>query len=187
MFVNLYSHHCATKHKHNTLTTFKTGEWIQMFSWSPCSICYNMFTLLLDSTSLMGKQAHPILFKGHFSLHTWFYTKLDPPSLHFLQWKKSNIARKLPHLFERFLHIFTEEKLSFPVFPRINDESIFKFIQTHSSPRKTRLSFSVNSMLAFIEFTCFTLRKCTLCGPLVFVPNIPSQWVLQCASWWLQD
>lgn len=33
----------------------------------------------------------------------------------------------------------------------------------------------------------FMLRRCTLCGPPVFVPDIPAQSVLQCASWSLQD
>lgn len=31
-----------------------------------------------------------------------------------------------------------EENLSFPVFPRINDESTSKFVQTHSSPQKEK-------------------------------------------------
>lgn len=41
-----------------------------------------------------------------------------------------------------------EEKLSFPVFPRINDESTSKVIQTHSSPQKKQKK---NKALSFLQ------------------------------------
>ncbi len=61
-----------------------------------------------------------------------------------------------------------EEKLSFPVFPRINDESTSKFIHTHSSPQKqgsqflsTRCQLSLISLVLCYISVHFAILRCS--------------------------
>lgn len=124
---------------------------------------------------------------------TQFCTKLDPlfSLSSTCQQKKSNIARKLPFL-SLMLFFFCYTRYGRKVkLPSVSQNQWRKHFQVRSnklqSTRNKALGFFLNSLLALNQFTCFMLHMCTLYGPLVFVPNIPSQWVLQSSSWWLQD
>lgn len=102
---------------------------------------------------------------------TWFCTKLEPPPLTPLRRRNLILLENFPifcMIFFFFTH-FMEEKLSFPVFPRINDESTSKFIQTHSSPQKNKaLSFSqlksklsLNSLVLCYVSVHFAVLRCS--------------------------
>lgn len=117
-----------------------------MFSWSPCSRTFAV-TCLRSFSTARSKLANRLAQFSPKATRNMILYKTRSPSFHLSRQKKSNIARKLPHLlhvFFSFLHISMEEKLSFPVFPRINDESTSEFIHMQSSPQKKpkALSFS---------------------------------------------
>lgn len=80
-------------------------------------------------------------------------TKLDP--LVSLARRNLNIARKLPIFYASFTH-FMEEKLSFPVFPRIKSTS--KFVKC--SPRKDSLRYvSVHFTVLWRSCQIFPFNK----------------------------
>lgn len=93
-----------------------------------------------------------MLSKGHKK--TGVCTKLDSQSLSVLKLSFSNFTINciFPHFIE-----FYRRKLSFPVFPKTNNESTSKFIQRHSSPqhkRKQGSYFFCNLVRAFNAVSC---------------------------------
>lgn len=134
--------------------------------------CFNMLTLVLSQHVVEWQTGSTQSFQR--PQETQFCTKLDPlfSLSSTCQQKKSNIARKLPFLSLMCFFFVTqdmEEKLSFPVFPRINDESTSKSVQTNCSPQETRLlvffstrcQLSINSLVLCYICVHFTVLWCS--------------------------